>query len=166
MKIFYVNAPARTGKDTFCAMCKKFTRAKTVSTVDHIKIIARDFFDWDEVKDSKGRALLAALRYASGAYNDGPIKHIGKLIKMYPASTDILFIHVREHLEMMKMLHRYGGRTITVARNVELCPTEQEFINQRPDSFEFDFTINNYKTLEDLEDEAKKFCEEITHESC
>lgn len=160
MKIIYVNSPARTGKDEFCKLCKPYIKCKVVSTVDYIKDIAKREFAWDGVKDSRGRKLLASLRYAAGAYNMGPIVKIGKIIKKVK-DPDVLFIMVREYTEMNTMQQMYGGKTLKVLRNVAVCETEQKFLDELPHNYTFDYVIPNNGTLDDLAKIAKKFCEEV-----
>ena len=161
MKIVYINSPARTGKDSFCDFCAEFLRGRTISTVDQVKIIAREDFGWDGSKDAKGRKLLAALRYAWGEYNDGPVKSIGKLIKQHENCIDIMFVMVREYKEMMKMQKLYGGETLTVKREVEICPTEQKFLDDIPKNFKFDHCISNERSLSNLKLRAKQWCKEL-----
>jgi len=160
LKIVYVNSPARTGKDTFCDMCQEHIKCKTVSTVDYIKEISRREFDWDGVKDDRGRELLASLRYAAGKYNMGPIVRMGHIIKD-SQDLDVLFIMVREFSEMDRMQQMYGGETLSVNRKVSICETEQKFLDEFPDDYKFDHIIQNRGSIEMLVINSEEWCNNL-----
>ena len=70
MKIIVLNGEGTTGKDTFCEMLESFCHVYKYSTIDMIKDIAKEHFDWDGKKNKKGRQLLSDLKSASVKYND------------------------------------------------------------------------------------------------
>ena len=161
MKIFYVNGAATSGKDTFIqAVIANFDdQVGTFSTVDEVKVIARERFGWDGVKDEKGRALLSALRFAWGTYNDGPVEDVGRRLKFAESvGFKVFFVQSREYPEIMKMQERFGGQTINILRaGIEIGETEQGFLEMAPDYFNWDIELVNNGSLDDWTDTAKKF---------
>ena len=57
MKIVVLNGKGMSGKDTFAEQLASLCKTKVYSTIDFIKKIAADYFDWNNVKDFKGRKL-------------------------------------------------------------------------------------------------------------
>lgn len=156
MKIFYMNGIGTSGKDQFLDFVEGFADITRTSTVDKVKEIAIEKFGWDGVKDEKGRKLLASIRYAWGEYNDGPVKEVGKLIRK--CKSDALFVMVREFSEMMKMKRLYGGETIVMIRpGIEVGPTEQQFLDEVPTDYSYDYAIRNCFDLKYLEGIAETF---------
>ena len=72
--LIVVNGVGTCGKDTFIDFCKKFTKCYNYSTIDYYKMLAKNYFEWDGVKDEKGRKLLSDLKIASIIYNNMPMK--------------------------------------------------------------------------------------------
>ena len=164
MKIFYVNGVATSGKDTFIQAVTNYCEGQvgTFSTVDEVKVIARERFGWDGVKDEKGRALLSALRFAWGTYNNGPVEDVGRRLKFFAESMSFkaFFVQSREFPEIMKMQERFGGQTINILRpGIEIGETEQGFLEMVPDYFDWDIELINNGSLDDWCETIKEFIE-------
>lgn len=154
-KIVIVNGISCAGKDSFCDFCGTFCKTITVSTVDKVKEIAKDVFGWDGIKDEKGRRLLTEIREAWGKYNEGPLMHVFDTVRI-GEPTDITFIMIREHTELLKaqalfISHGYTCLTLWVERKDNTPgPTEQRFLDMIPEGYNFDFVIHNDSDLEKL----------------
>jgi len=163
MKIFYVNGVSRSGKDTFIntVMSYKHIDAKHISTVDSVKLIAKERFGWDGVKDEKGKMLLVTLRSAWGAYNEGPINEVARVVRDAISShTDVVFVQSREFPEFIKMQARFGGETILVERpDAEIGPTEKIFLDMVPSRYMYDHYLFNAGTLDKWKTLSETFAE-------
>ena len=85
--IIIVNGCGGVGKDEFVKALDELITVFSYSTIDTYKKIAKESFDWDEVKDEKGRKLLSDLKLAGINYNDAP-KHTTTPSESAGDSTD------------------------------------------------------------------------------
>ena len=60
-EIIIINGSGGVGKDTFIAMCDKYTYTKNYSSVDEIKCVARQL-GWNGGKTEKDRKFLSDLK--------------------------------------------------------------------------------------------------------
>ena len=133
-----------------------------MSTVDHIKEIALEKFDWDGVKDDRGRRLLSDLKDASTRYNIGPFKkivtQIDNLNKYYGKDYIILsIIHCREPEEIQRFKDYYHEdcKTILIKRKTDIITSNHADSNV--DKYDYDFVINNDGDLDSFYEICKQF---------
>jgi len=158
MHIVFINGIARSGKDTFVEYCAKYKSVSLISTVDAVKDICRREFGWDGIKDDKGRKLLASIRKVWAEYNDGPVNTVRNHIEK-SKDVAILFIMVREFDEMIRMQDLFGGSTLNIIRpDIEICETEQKFLDMVPNDYDYNLVIVNDSDLSNLDLAAKQFC--------
>lgn len=170
-RIIIVNGTPQSGKDTFADYIKKICIENNyyfnnISTVDHIKEIAKNNFNWDGVKDEKGRQLLSDLKNASIKYNDGPFKYIKSLIskKIYEATNKntifYFIIHCREISEIKKIKDYYQNNCITVFINRPFIETEKTCESDKRkniQNYNYDYKIENIKDLQTFYNEIDVF---------
>jgi len=158
MHIFYINGYAESGKDTFVTLVSAYCNVKNTSTIDNIKVLCKKYLGWDGAKDARGRKLLAAVKQASTEYNEGPIKAVRQDIdKSIATGVDILFIHVREVDQMLRMQKLYGGSTLEIQRDtVQSDSTETQF-REDARNYVYDYTIDNNGPIESLDKYAQEF---------
>lgn len=167
--IFIVNGFPLAGKDEFLIYVKKHICLKSnkvsfsFSSVDRVKEAGR-ILGWDGEKTEQNRNFLSELKDLSTLYFDGPFNYITGTIEKYDPNGDkiIFFVMVREPKEITKLKNYYGEylRTILVRRE----KVELDHLQNTGDSnvldFDYDFTIDNNGTLDDLRIKAYKFVEE------
>lgn len=173
-KILIINGTPRSGKDSFCDFIKIFCEEEkiyylNISTVDHIKEIARNNFGWNGIKDAAGRQLLSDLKDASIRYNNGPFNYCVQKItekenhiyeyRLLDVKNDnfIFTIHCREPSEIEKFKRYYGEDCITIFIKREIIEKDVDCYCDQPDylkNYNYDFIINNNKALVDLKAKA------------
>lgn len=157
-----INGSGGTGKDSFCEECGNELRKRGLSffnysTIDYVCNIAK-YLGWDGVKDEKGRRLLSDLKDALIRYNDSPFKVIIEKISMFNklhiesyrfSPKGIGFIHCREKTEIDKLVKALGARTLLIF-NKNVPEITSNASDAQAAKLEYDYTIDNSGSLEDL----------------
>ena len=165
-KIFIINGKGKAGKDRFIKMVEQISKEKkhnlnfkNVSSIDEIKKIAKEFFDYKGQKDFKWRKILSDLKSVQIESCDGPFNYMIRLFENLDA--DVIFFHIREPDEIDKMKKYSGAKTVLIRR---LDGTdEQSFGNESDDSvfdYKYDIIIFN-DTLLKLSYSAELFFEKF-----
>ena len=173
MKIVIINGYGGAGKDTFVEFCKKKDNdvfIQNFSTVDCVKEIAEKC-GWLGEKTEKSRRFLSDLKDAMTKYNDKPyynvLEKIDRLLyrfSYYEIPTDelIIFIHAREPKDIKRWVETLKARTLLIHR------TSEHIFENHADrdvyTMDYDYTIVNNGTLEELKEKAQKFIEQIREE--
>lgn len=158
-RIVILNGTGGSGKDTFIDFCKKYAKVMNASSIDKVKEIAK-LVGWDGGKTDKDRKFLADLKHLTTEYNDMAFNDIKKSVKKFLDNDDeILFIHIREPKEIEKAKKEFNAVTLLVKRE-GLENIETNDADKNVDNYSYDYIIYN-STLEKLENDAKKFVNEI-----
>lgn len=158
-RIVIINGTGGSGKDTFIDFCKKYAKVMNASSIDKVKEIAK-LVGWDGGKTDKDRKFLADLKHLTTEYNDMAFNDIKKSVKKFLDNDDeILFIHIREPKEIEKAKKEFNAVTLLVKRE-GLENIETNDADKNVDNYSYDYIIYN-STLEKLENDAKKFVNEI-----
>lgn len=165
--IVIINGAPRSGKDTFCDLCKEINPAYTfsISTVDNIKAIAQSI-GWNGEKTNKARKFLSDLKDLTTEFNDYPfqdtlrrIKIIYREVEIFDGDLDkvVIFIHSREPEEIARFKEELGAYTLLIRRpEVENQETSNHADSNYLD-YDYDFEIWNTGTLDDLKQKAREF---------
>ena len=159
-KIIVINGYGGVGKDTVCRLCGEMILTKTISSVDMVKEAAR-ILGWNNSKDEQSRRFLAELKYMSSDYNDHSYKYIKQQIEEFMNGVcELMFIHIREPLEIQRIKDDFGATTVLVTNN-----NVNHITSNKADSdvfdYEYDYIIDNSKTIVDLMLEVKDFTKKI-----
>lgn len=161
-KIFIINGSGGVGKDTFVEYCSKFVATKNISSVDKVKEAAKVLVGWNGEKDEVSRKLLVDLKRLSIDYNDAPTKYIQKEANefMQEEKQQIMFIHIREISEIQKVKELLDAKTLLVT-NARISKILTNSSDANVEQYEYDYYIANDGTLEELEETAKKFVDDV-----
>jgi hypothetical protein len=164
-KIIIINGSGGAGKDTFVEYCSEFRKVLNVSAVDKVKEAAKVLVGWDGTKDDKSRKLLVDLKQLSIEYNDAPTKYIVAKAEEFKESDDeLMFVHIREAEEIDKAKGLLGASTLLVTNpNVPIITTNSS--DAKVNEYNYDYTILNDGTLDELKDKAKQFVDSIVPEN-
>ena len=153
MKVIVINGVPMSGKDLFCDLCLNYMTVRgimggKISTIDFVKRVAAQV-GWNGLKEPKDRKFLSDLKDLLTEYNDAPFTiveeqirqtylHFTKEMKV-PEDRVVFFIHCREPKEIPQSNH-----------------ADEEVLN-----YNYTYTIENNKGIEELEQEARKFIDNL-----
>ena len=177
-KIILVSAKARNGKDTVAELAKqelelKGERVLICHYADLLKYICKTFFDWDGVKDDKGRTILQhvgtdVIRIKNHA-PDYWVDFIANLLWMFYDEWDYILIpDTRFPNELERMIDNFSKERIVSLRinrpNFNSGMTQEQLNHSSEcalDDYKFDYYIENNGTLEDLQLKVKDLLDNI-----
>ena len=126
--IFIINGSGGVGKDTFVELVsselndrlKRFHTVVNFSSVDRIKEIAREI-GWDGKKKEKDRKFLSDLKILCSNYCDMPFQSMrNKVLDFIKDETSkVLFLHIREPVEIARAVKEFGAKTILIVRPIK-----------------------------------------------
>ena len=156
-QIIIINGTGGSGKDTFVEFCSEFAKVTNISSVDKVKEAAKVLVDWNGQKDEKSRKLLVDLKRLSIDYNDSPTKYIKEQFDLFTKNdSEYLFIHIREIDEIEKIKSILKAKTLLITNpRVALITSNNSDGNVY--KYNYDWTIENDGTLEDLKQKAREF---------
>ncbi len=158
-KTFIINGQGKSGKDTFIDFlqeeCHEF-EFDSISSVDEIKMMAEQYFNYTGEKTHKERKLISDLKILHTEYSDGPFEYMKTIWKDNKKYDGVISIfHIREPDEIKKMVKLTKAETILIKRfDVE------EFGNMADDNvynYNYDYIIDNYDSLDKLRESAITF---------
>lgn len=167
--IVLINGKARSGKDTVAKLLQKRfeRRGFTVSirpNAQAVKDIASHIFNWNEIKDTKGRQLLLDITQAG--YNYDPY-FWESVNNKYMNHYDVYIIPDWRY----KSTYNYfslNDNVITINVSNENRESIGELSNHSSetglDDFVFDYFVDNNGNLEDLEEQIKVLHKYILHD--
>lgn len=170
MKVICISGKAQNGKDTTAKILEEQLTADGNKVLiahfgDLVKYVCKTFFDWDGKKDEKGRTLLQyvgtdKIRAKSPDYW---VNFIVSILDIFCDEWDYVLLpdcrfpneyEIFEHYNMDAILLR-------VVRPNFTSPLTQEQQNHPSetalDNYQYDATIINGGTLEDLKEAVDKF---------
>ena len=170
-KIVVINGFPRSGKDTFCNLCRKISAGSqtfiySYSTIDIVKEIAKKLYRWNGEKTPENRKLLSDLKRIMTEQGNIPFNDVCRKINVIQMgmpsinTNQIIFIHCREPEEIEKFVAKYNAITVFVDRahhELELSnSSDMDVLN-----YHYDYVIDNNGTLTELEDAAATFLIDI-----
>lgn len=173
-KIFVVNGQGGCGKSTFEEIVLKEIEesmklqdycGEILSMVDYVKDLANYLLDWNGEKDLKSRKMLSDLKDLLTEWNDSPYQevkyNIDYVVRNY--RNYCIFIDAREKTDIERLVDEFSAKTILVKRDTGI----EKYGNHADDevnSIEYDYTVMNTGTLEDLKNVAKVFARTIVEQ--
>lgn len=164
-KWFILNGNQGSGKDAFKAALSMHARVVSISTVDTPKAIAREF-GWNGEKTDENRNMLSDLKDWWTKYFDGSYHYVGRWLSYFLDNDDfdILTVDSREPEEITRFVNEFDFETILIERD-SANHTASNHADSNVHGYDnYDYVIYNNGTLEDLDNLAKAFVENICSE--
>jgi hypothetical protein len=172
-RVIIINGYGTCGKDKFVKLfARKLSLDKelvNISTVDGVKEISK-LMGWDgKSKTEKDRQLWSDVKAAMTKYNDGIFTNMINIID--ESDDDFFFVHCREPKEIQKFVDYYqfadtckSGfiecHTLLILRDGVKPPDNPS--DKAVMDYNYDFTITNNGTLDDLMNKANLFYKQLT----
>lgn len=165
-QVFIINGGGGVGKDTFVSLVNKafkyskFNKSNNpvmnFSSVYKVKKIAT-MIGWNGEKTEKDRKLLYDLKSITTEYNDMSFNSMKEKVSEFKFNdATMLFLHVREPIEIERAKTEFNALTVLVVRDsVEHITTnmaDKEVFN-----YNYDIVINNNDGILKLHSKAATF---------
>lgn len=181
VKVVVINGMPRCGKTTFeqmcCDLCNydisvpgfregALLHVDICSTIDFVKMVAKDHFCWNGEKTPKARKFLSDLKDLLTEWDDIPFKKIETRVATRAHSVNdwIIFIDCREPAEIQKLKERLNAITVLMRRPA----VEKDETSNHADAgvfeYKYDLEIWNDSDVETLGAIAKNFIEYMKKE--
>jgi hypothetical protein len=153
--VIVINGKGGAGKDTVCEITESRYYAKTISSIDPVKDLARRC-GWNGEKDNKSRKFLSDLKSLLIAYNDYPNVYLEKEYEKFlqDDAQDILFVHIRENDQIEDFKSRLRTKCITLLIRSQLAGTAGEVYgndsDDKAEDYPYDYEFTNEPPLEAL----------------
>jgi hypothetical protein len=160
-----INGHAKSKKDTFVLLCKKYCKqfnmkVHNYSTIDKVKKIAKNL-GWDGKKTDEARKFLSDMKKLWSDFNNGPFTHtIKKIQKNNTTDNNIFFIHCREPEEIQKFKNRFGSLLITLILD-KPGHIPDNYSDQNVKNYNYDYYINTNTSDEEIKLLAQNWISEI-----
>ncbi len=162
-KIVILNGYATAGKNSFVDFCSKYANVHHYSYVDYARNVVAPLCGYTGGKTEKERNFLADLNDILIKYYDLPYRNIRSVAKNFLYNDEengILFIDIREPKAIKRACDEFKAVSVFVDNNnVERITSNHADANVR--NYEYDYIIDNDGTLEQLEESAKTFVEDL-----
>lgn len=162
--VIVINGAGGVGKDTLCEFAEKHFKVMNVSSITPIKEIAA-MCGWQGEKTDKARKFLSDLKALSIEYNDFPtLWAVKKYNEFMESDKEIMFLHVREGVEIEKFVRATDGKAKTLLIRGGSRMTKSNYGNASDDmveNYSYDYYFVNDKTLEEAEVEFVSFLKNL-----
>lgn len=171
MKVIIINGQPRAGKDLFVSKCQEHCHwCLNISTVDFVKEVA-SFCGWGGEKTAHNRKFLSDLKDLLTQWNDIPYQKVITRIGRYEAEIEaydfdpnteaIVFVHCREPKEIERFTKEIGAHSLLIRRPSIEKEKQSNHADAEVFNYNYDFTIANDGTVEELEEKAIAFLQEL-----
>lgn len=163
-KVFILNGVGTSGKDRFVGYLSKYISVYKYSIADLPKKAAT-VLGWDGGKTEKDRKFLADIVDISTEYNDSPFQDVVSIVadfKNNEIETDVLIIDMRDPKDIARAVEIFGAETILI-RNPRVKAITTNHADRNVENYDYDYLIENNGTLEQLDEMAYLFAQEVIH---
>lgn len=167
-KVYITNGSAGNGKDTFAELLSKYISVFKYSSIDLVKEMFESVGISKDNKTEKKRKLWSDGKDMLTKYDDIPFKDIASIVadfKNNKIETEVLLIDIREPEEIARAVETFGAETILID-NPNVDKIESNHADANVKNYEYDYTIENDGTLEQLDKMAYLFNEQIIKHNC
>ena len=160
-QIIIINGQGGVGKDTFInILSEKGLKISNISSVDGIKELAR-MVGWNGAKEDRDRKFLSDLKILTTNYCGFSENYlINKAIEFLESDNDLMFVHIREPFYIQEFLNKFPTAKTLLIKRKDIY----NYGNMADDGvfdFNYDYVVENYGTLDELEVIATQFVNDI-----
>ena len=160
-QIIVINGQGGVGKDTFIELLAGGKlKIINVSSVDGIKELAR-MVGWNGAKEERDRKFLSDLKILTTNYCGFSENYlINKAKEFLESDNDLMFVHIREPFCIQEFLNKFTTAKTLLIKRKDIY----NYGNMADDGvfdFNYDYVVENYGTLDELEVIATQFVNDI-----
>ena len=155
--VIILNGHPRSGKTTVAKMLQDEYGATIRSSIDFVKEMAEVYFDWNGSKTEGNRKFLSDFKMFLSEHTQLIEDDLDTYRRVFNHSNDEFYIiDIREPEEIEKFKERYSAVTVFVDN-----PRAEKVTSNSSDAnvlgIEYDYTIDNWGSLEGLKLEVDRF---------
>lgn len=163
-KVVIINGSGTSGKDTFVELFERNCKTHNVYNISSVAKVkeASKILGWTGTKTDKDRKFLSTLKKLSELYYNHPNEFMLSQFATFKEPY-ISFFHIREpeKIQEFKDLIEQRLKVFTILINRDNIQSYSNSADKRVSEFEYDFIIDNNKTLYDLDVKSIKFYKTI-----
>lgn len=160
-QVIIINGHPGSGKTTVAEMIAQQEKTLIRSSIDFVKEVSEEFFDWGGVKNESSRRFLSNMKRFLNAHTDLIEYDLNCAYNNFLESDDrFMVIDIREKNEIEKYKDLFDAVTVFVDNPSVIKITSNQSDGEVEDTI-YDYTIPNYYCLEALEVEVSRFIKEI-----
>ena len=160
-QVIIINGHPGSGKSTVAKMIAQQEKTSIRSSIDFVKEISMEFFDWRGDKNEDNRKFLSDMKRFLNAHTDLIEYDLNCAYDNFLESDDrFMLIDIREKDEIAKYKDLFDAVTVFVDNPSATRVTSNQSDNGVEDTI-YDYTIPNHYCLETLEVEVSRFIREI-----
>ena len=160
-QVIIINGHPGSGKTTVSKMIAEQEKTMIRSSIDFVKEVAIEFFDWDGLKREEDRKFLSNMKQFLNKYTD-LIECDLRYTYDYFMESDyrFLIIDIREVDEIEKYKKMFDAVTVFIENSrVEKITTNLS--DKQVEETVYDYTIKNHYCLDFLKIEVNRFIKEL-----
>lgn len=161
-QVIITNGTGGCGKDTFAKFVSQYCNTYKYSSIDKVKDVAKQC-GWQGSKLEKGRKFLSDLKLLTTEYNDMPFIDLKEIVRDFNANlipARLLLIDIREPNEIERAKKEFNAITVLI-KNDNVKHITSNMADANVFDYDYDYVIDNSGSLEELEEKAKWFVNEV-----
>lgn len=165
-QILIINGSGGAGKDTFVDYLNEYIPVCHESIITPVKNLAYKI-GWTGEKDEKSRKFLCNLKKLIDEYNDNNYSTVAKSMKNFlddDTKTGLFCIDMRESEQIKRAKEEFNAKTVLIVRD-NIKHITSNTADAGVFDMNYDYTIENNGSLEDLKLKAEKFVKKLETQS-
>ncbi len=160
-QVIIINGHPGSGKTTVSEMIAEQEKTIIRSSIDFVKEVAVEFFDWNGLKGEEDRKFLSNMKQFLNEYTD-LIEYDLKCAydNFMESDSRFLLIDIREVSEIEKYKKMFDAITVFV-ENPHAKKITTNSSDKQVEEAVYDYTISNHYCLDSLKMEVNRFIKEI-----
>ena len=160
-QVIIINGNPKSGKTTVANIIADHHKAIVRSSIDFVKEISMEYFDWDGQKDTRSRKFLSDMKYFLNSYTD-LVEYDLECAhdEFLESDAEYMIIDIREKDEIEKYREKFDAVTVLIER-FDAPFVSSNLSDEQVKETIYDYTIANDGTIGCLENAVYQFLREL-----
>ena len=160
-QVIIINGNPKSGKTTVANIIADRHKTIVRSSIDFVKEVSMEYFDWDGQKDTHSRKFLSNMKYFLNNYTDLVEYDLERAHDEFLESdAEYMIIDIREKDEIEKYKEKFDAVTVLIER-FDAPFVSSNLSDEQVKETIYDYTIANNDTIECLENAVYQFLREL-----